>query len=662
MTFPANCYKYHILQQNRKNFTIFFSQTLNLKKIGFDNLRSSAKIFFTPEINIRERIMKKPFKPHFQTPKEDFSKEEINKLKQEGLKNCSLAADLCNDQEDIVWESEQIAKSTGIYLEFDRSVKGAQKNWYYMIRIANPAGGPISREQWQTYDELSERHCQNPYGSATLRVTNRQTIQFHWIKKNGVIDIVKTLAEVGMNSLNGCGDNTRNVMACPLSRFSKIFNASDSAHKIGEYFQLPIDPYIKIYAIDPNHIRKPEQSFAYGPNLLNRKFKIAFSAVHKDPETGNLIPDNCVEMRTHDMSVAPIIENDKVSAFQIYIGGGQGEKNGKPTMAALGLPFAIVNDDQLLTVMDSVVQIHQEWGDRQNRHWARLKYVVKKQGIDWYRDQVSSRVGFPLQKANPDHDMGDRHLHHGFAKQESNGLLSFGAFLENGRINDDGPNGKLKSMIRETMNKYPVELALTPNQDLLFSNIPIEAKEEFENHLKSFGYGQTNGKAYSSLRLKSGACVGRDTCRLTYTDSEKFEPELITELEKMGWGDQNESIGITGCERQCFRPATKTIGLVGTGLNRYMFKLFGDEAGRHQGVPLMDSKGEFIYLRSVTRENVPVVINALFKFHKDKSQDDEDLGEFLRRVGSDEIIQYLQNDTAATKAMNKPFNTDCVIE
>ena len=142
-------------------------------------------------------------------------------------------------------------------------------------------------------------------------------------------------------------------------------------------------------------------------------------------------------------------------------------------------------------------------------------------------------------------------------------------------------------MVRDCLNKYPVEFMITPNQDVLFTNIPKNSMKDFEAAVKSYGYGARNGKAYSSLALHSGACVGRDTCRLAYTDSEKFEPFLIDDLEKMGWGDMKESIGITGCERQCFRPATKTIGLVGSGVDRYQFKLFGDESSRHQGKPLI---------------------------------------------------------------------------
>ena len=146
-------------------------------------------------------------------------------------------------------------------------------------------------------------------------------------------------------------------------------------------------------------------------------------------------------------------------------------------------------------------------------------------------------------------------MHFGWHKQPSNELWAYGAYIENGRLIDNSPNGKLKSMVRGVMDKYDIEMMITPNQDILFMNIPEELKEKFENDLKNYGYGLRNGKPYSKLRTLSGACVGRDTCRLTMTDSEKFEPELLDQLEKMGWSDMAESIGITGCERQCFRPA-----------------------------------------------------------------------------------------------------------
>ena len=207
------------------------------------------------------------------------------------------------------------------------------------------------------------------------------------------------------------------------------------------------------------------------------------------------------------------------------------------------------------------------------------------------------------------------------------------------------------------VDRYPVELTVTPNQDILFSNIPTSEKERFIQDLESFGFGQRHGETYSLLRKQSGACVGRITCRLAYTDSETFEPVLIDDLEKLGWGHINTSIGVTGCERQCYRPATKAIGLVGSGLNLYQLKLMGTEDGRHQGEPLVSEDGT-VYLGYIPREQVVPVIDTLFRFYVDNRQEGEELGYYHRRIGLSAIINNLKSSpqTAWLMANNRPIN------
>jgi len=604
---------------------------------------------------------RKACQPNFKTPPEKQCKEELNKLASQGFVG-NLKSDIRdNSRDDLPWESEAIAKSHGIYLEFNRAKESTEaKEWIYMFRISIPGGGPLNREQYNLIDDLTEKFTKDPDGFPSIRLTNRQNVQLHWVRKANVQPIIKAFAESGLNTLNGCGDNTRNVMGCPLSRFSTVFNANAWAQKAGKYFQLPLEPFISVWEIDPTKVRKPGESFEYGKQLLNRKFKIGFASVLED-SSGKLSIDNCAEVLTDDAAVLPVIEGKGVTKFQIYLGGGQGERNGKPSLACMALPLCQTNETNLLKVLDAIVKVHQEWGDRENRIWARVKFVIKKMGIDWYRQRVEERLGFKLELPNPQLDIGARHMHHGWFKQPD-GRWTFGAFIENGRLIDNSRNGKLKSMCRFLMNKYPAEFMITPNQDALFCNIPENSKDEFEADMKKFGYGQHNGKPYSNLRLRSGACVGRDTCRLTYTDSEKFEPELLDQLEALGWGDINESIGITGCERQCFRPATKTIGLVGSGYNRYQLKLMGTEDARHQGQALLSSDGNGIYMRSIPRERVALVIDVLLKHWKANALPNEGLGYFNRRIGTEAIINLFKNDPATADLMEKTFPADCIVD
>ena len=607
--------------------------------------------------------MKKEFTPNLQTAEADFNKEERNKLEHPFSQTTSEMKDVQKD--DVSWETEQIAKSYGIYLEFNRAKTGTEKDWMYMLRVTVPGGGPISKEDWQLFDDISEKYSSLPSGGTpSLRLTTRQNLQFHWVKKKDLTEVVRQIAASKFSTLNGCGDNTRNVMACPVSRFSDVFDANAWARKVGSYFELPSEPFIQLFEIDPNYLRTPEkeEKFGYGKGLLNRKFKIAFSTVHRDHQTGKLVADDCVETRTNDVGISPVFTGDKLEGFQICIGGGQGERNGKPTMAAMAKPFAFVNEDELIPMIDAIVRVHQEWGDRQNRHWARLKYVVKAQGIDWYREQVQNRIPFDLAVARADFDSGARHLHYGWCQQAKDKRWTYGAFIENGRISDTSSNGRLKTAIRKLLDKYPVEMTITANQDIIFSNIMESDKSAFLSDLESYGYGQRNGKPYSQLRLLSGACVGRDTCRLAYTDSEKFEPFLIDELEQMGWGEIATSIGITGCERQCYRPATKSIGIVGSGLNLYQLKLMGTEDGRNQGQPLFSEDGEHIFLRSIPKNRLSEVIDTLFRFYNDnRIGPDEELGYFHRRIGLPAIIRHLKENERTADLMVKEFGAENIL-
>lgn len=627
--------------------------------------------------------------PNLRTSFEDYSGAEKAKLATDGLRKVSpdvrSPLNLSNQfkdtsVEDLADAAEILAKSYGIYLEFNRAKTGTEKDWMYMVRVSIPGGGPIQPAQWQILDDLSEKYTEtNSYTGRvqpSIRLTTRQNVQFHWIKKRNLADLVHEIAKSGFYTLNGCGDNVRNVMGCPLSHYSRLFDANARAQDIGRYFRLPSAAYIEIFEIDPTFVRTDDnivesdsgcggpRGFEYGPGLLNRKFKIGVSALHFDEQTGKYIPDNCVELRTNDIGIAPVIRGTRVSHFQIYIGGSQGEKAGHSTFAALGQPFGLIQESDLLAGLDAIVKVHQEWGDRKNRHWARLKYVIYKMGIEWYRDRVRE-LGVSFDEPLEQFDYGPRLMHHGWTKQENgHELWSFGTFIENGRI-IDGPNGDLKKMVRYLVENYPIELLTTPNQDLVFGNIPQELKIRFEQDLFRFGFGLRNGRPYTSLRKLSGACVGRDTCRLTYTDSEKFEPYLIDLLEPK-WGNLAESIGITGCEKQCFRPGTKTIGWVGSGLNMYALKLGGTEDGRHLGGLLIDPETQEIYLKTVPRKDVAAVTDALFEFYASQRTVEEkfsgSMGYFFQRVGPRVVIEWLKNRPETASLMTKTVKNPLAAE
>lgn len=615
--------------------------------------------------------------PSLRTPEEDWSGTEKVKLATKGLtltikdigSPLNIGHQFKDESRDGIPEAaEAIAKSFGIYTDFNRAKTGDAKDWMYMFRIAVPSGGPMTAEQWAILDNVATRYTSSDSYTGkpepSLRLTTRQAVQLHWIKKKNVIPAIQEIASSGFYTINGCGDNVRNIAACPVSSYSRYFNATAFATKAARYFQLPTASYIEIFEIDPKYIRderKPGERFEYGEKLLNRKFKIAIAGVDRDNDTGEYVPDNCVEVRTDDIGVVPVLEGgSEVERFQIFVGGSEGEKSGQPTFASFGLPLGVATgEDHLLEALDAIVRVHQEWGDRKNRNWARMKYLIFKMGVPWYREQVRLR-GVDLQPPDENLDTGTRRMHQGWIHQETDGKWSYGAFIETGRIIDHVPGGDLKTMVRRLTELYPhVLLYVTPDQDLIFANLDESEKKGFLADIESFGYGRRNGKPYTKLRLLSGACVGRDTCRLTYTDSEKFEPHLLDELDAK-WGQMSESIGITGCERQCYKPATKTIGWMGTGFNMYALKLGGTEDGRHQGGYIHDPRTHEIYLRMVPRKDVARVTNALFEFYVSKGNEEElskpgQMGYFFRRVGLEGIIGFLKGHPDTADLMKRAF-------
>ncbi|MEM9420517.1 MAG: nitrite/sulfite reductase [Planctomycetota bacterium] len=636
----------------------------------------------------KPRPVKLP-EPVLQTPEDQLSHDEHFKINSNGVVGPLPERYRDHDTLDLEKESEFLSKSHGLYLEYNRAKTGREKDWMYMVRVTVPGGGAFNADQWAILDKVADDYCHhNPYGGNSLRLTTRQNIQYHWLRKPEVMSLVQDVAKTGFYTLNGCGDNVRNVMGCPLSKFSTLEGASafDLAHQYGTYFRLPAAPHIQVFAVDPSDIDDTGVGYNYGKQLLNRKFKIAFSTAHRDADTGAITYDNCTEIRTNEIGVAPLVEGTgsdaKVVGYQVYVGGGQGEKKGKPTFAAHGKALGIFTPEELMPGLKAIVDVHKEWGDRKNRVWARMKYVVWKQGIEWYRAQVKA-LGASFDLPNEDHHPGERNLHTGWSKQESNGKWAYGAYIECGRLPDgvyidpaktaaergkeykaaDGIGGlngsnapKLRAMVHAALQSFPgTEVMVTPNQDLLFTNIDEAAKEDFTAKLAEFGHGQRRGKAYSTLRVLSGACVGLPTCRLSYTDSEQFEPELLDELEDRGYGDMAESIGITGCERQCFRPATKTLGWIGSGGDNYALKLGGSEDGSTQGHWLTD--GQLQFLSAVPRERVADVCATLFDWYKADKQgsngSSEKMGPFIHRMGYAAVLEKLKADERTADLLEK---------
>lgn len=606
--------------------------------------------------------------PNFKTEEREFTEEEKAKLKTKGLRVDGLKVKEAfhdSSRDDLEKEVSIVAKSFGIYLEFhrDKMKSNSIKDWIYMVRVPIPGGGPISAQQWRVIDDISNKYTvSDAYTGSpqpSIKLTTRQAIQFHHIKKRQLVDIIKDIASTGFLTLNGCGDNVRNTKGCPISKYYGILDVNALASRIAKYFKLPSELFIQVFELNENELIRREgeaERFDYVDNLLPRKFKIGIAGVIKNGD--KYVVDNCVEIRSDDIGIAPIVTPEgKLNGYQIYVGGSMGENNTYPSFSALGFSLGFVDhEDELMRTLDGIVKVYQDWGDRKNRHWARLKYLVYKKGLKWLREKLREYSGVELKPMRRI-DLNTKDLHLGWLNLGEK--LGYGIFVENGRLIDN-ENGKVKSMIRYIAEKLEhVKFYITPNQHLIITEIEESEKEYVEGVLKTFNYGYRNGKPYSSLRINSTACVGFPTCKLSFTNSERFLPRLIDELERRGVGNVKFSIGLSGCVAQCSRPALHPICWIGSGYELYMLKVGG--GNNSLGEPLIDWDENVMYLYQVPSNRLADVTEALVELYEKNKDLGEDIGEVLRKLGNKKIIEWLKSHEK-TKDLMKPCKFERKIE
>ncbi len=591
----------------------------------------------------------------------ELCKDELNKLSNGILGGEKLKKELENLNKDDLDTTVQVnIKSHGIYLQTDRDeARKKNKEFSFMVRIPFWGGGDISAEKFLQICALADKYSKDEFGIPSIRLTTRQGMQFHRVKKKDLFPLVKKLAEMRQYTANACGDNTRNPIASPIK--SNVFDASALATKLGQYFQLPVKEHLETFGIDIND-QQQYIGYKYSAGGLPRKFKIGIAGYFIDQETGKGIRDNSPDIQTNDLGIVPIIKKNKKIGYQLYVGGGLGQKNGKITFALLGVPLGIVNtDDELIKTIEEIINIWNVLGDRKNRHLARFKNMILKKGLDreklniedilidktklkkvqesgatWLKKKLSERNIFIIDPVKL--DPGKQLRHHGWTKQYD-GNYTFGLWIENGRISDSKEN--IKSMIEKIVSELKPNLRLTTFQDLLFTDIKEQDKYKLESILAEYNYSTP-----SYIKRNSLACVGLPTCGLAIADSERYFRPLIDELEKLGLVNiPGLTVGISGCERHCSRNVRHAISLEGKGYGFYQLKLLFGELGT-------DSLAEDIvyngkkYFRSIHHSDIPKVIKLLAdNYLANRRPEETEIGLFHKRIGCEGIVKLIkQND------------------
>jgi sulfite reductase (NADPH) hemoprotein beta-component len=467
-------------------------------------------------------------------------------------------------------DDNQFLKFHGSYQQDDRDLRKTGKKYIMMVRSRVP-GGVMTAKQWQVFDLLA-----TVYGNNTLRITTRQTIQFHGILKSGLRAVIQGINQSLLSTLAACGDVNRNVLAPPTPAYTK---AREQVFADCKKVALALAPQTKAYHaiwIDGVQLKLDDaenKNFAdplYGKTYLPRKFKIAFV----------IPPVNDLDVFTNDIGLIAIVEKDQLVGYNIAVGGGMGRTHGnEQTFPRLADVLGFFTPDKLVDVAKAVLTIHRDFGDRTDRKHARLKYVVAERGVDWTRAEIEKRAGLTFAPAKPCKFTTTSDLY-GWNKAVD-GSWFLGLFVETGRVKDvDGR--KLKTALRQVADKFQnIEFRLTANQNIILANVAESDKAAINSILTTNGVKTENQT--SVLHAAAMACPALPTCGLALAESERMLPGLIDRIEKLcaevGLAGEEIIVRSTGCPNGCARPYMAEIAFVGKAPGRYQVWLGADATG-----------------------------------------------------------------------------------
>ncbi len=533
-----------------------------------------------------------------------------------------IAEELATDTTRFSEEQVQLIKFHGMYQQEDRDLRQvrreekAEKAYQFMIRSRIP-GGALTAEQYLVQDDLADR-----YANGTLRITTRQGLQLHGILKGDLHSTLRSINESLLSTLAACGDVNRNVMACPAPTASRAQSkVQEVAHQIAMRLAPRSQAYHEIW-IDGEKaetVEAPEDvEPLYGATYLPRKFKI-----------GIAFPgDNCVDIYTQDNGLVAFLEGDDLAGFTVLIGGGMGMTHGKKeTFPRLGTPLCDVPVEQALSVVEAIVTVQRDFGDRQNRKHARMKYVVEEQGIAWFRAEVERRLGYTLHDPRPIflHDVED---HLGW-RQQGDGRWFLGLHVENGRIKDTATQ-RLRAGLRHAIEQFRPGIRLTGQQNILLTDLTDAQREPLETLLQAYGIS-TDPRAAGAYRFAM-ACPSLPTCGLALAEAERALPGVMRQIEvdlaELGLAEEPLSVRMTGCPNGCARPYMGDIGIVGRTKDIYHVYVGGDWANTRMNT---------LYAPSVHLRDLATTLYPLFILWRDERLPRETFGDFCYRLGVDQL-------------------------
>ncbi|MBR9727969.1 assimilatory sulfite reductase (NADPH) hemoprotein subunit [Shewanella intestini] len=510
---------------------------------------------------------------------------------------------------------QQLIKFHGFYQQDDRDLRNERKAQKleplhsFMLRARVP-GGVCTPQQWLDVDRISSTLTT----SNSIRLTTRQTFQYHGIPKRNLKTLIQGLDQTALDSIAACGDVNRNVMCNPNPVQSQLHQqAYQVAKELSDHLLPHTHAYAEIWLDKDKLVDTQTREPVYGHTYLPRKFKMAVAVP----------PDNDVDVYTNDLGLIAIAQDGELVGFNLTAGGGMGSTHGDvETFPRLADNLGFIYTKDVIKFAEAIMKIQRDWGNRVNRRRARLKYTIVDNGFDKFKAEVESRAGVkfePMREAV----IGDRGDRYGWV-EGIDGKWHLTLYIESGRIKD--VEGKmLQTGLREIAKVHKGDFRMTSNQNMIIAGVDAADKDQIEGLARQHGFF---GKVISQTRGHSIACVALPTCPLAMAEAERYFPDFIDHVDRLqqkhGIAEQAIVVRMTGCPNGCARPFAAEIGLVGKAPGRYNLYL----GASFEGTRLNKMHKENIQEAEILSE-----LDQLFEQYAQQRNAGETFGNFTVRTG-----------------------------
>jgi sulfite reductase (ferredoxin) len=387
---------------------------------------------------------------------------------------------------------------------------------YFMLRVRLD-GGALTTEQLAVLGEISQTHARD-----TADITDRQNIQYHWIQIEDMPTIWEKLENVGMTTMEACGDSPRVILGSPV--------AGISAEEI-------IDGTPAIAEIKRRFIGDPTYS------NLPRKFKTAVSGQAD------------VAHEVHDIAFVGVNHPDHGPGFDLWVGGGLSTNPMIGQRLGTWVPLEEVPD-----VWEGVISIFRDYGYRRLRSRARIKFLVKDWGAEKFRDVLESEYLKRKLIDGPAPEVPAQPIDHVGVHPQTDGKFYVGAAPIAGRVS----GSTLIAVAKAAERAGSTRVRLTPQQKLVVLDVAKAEVPGIKTELAELGLQAEP----SPWRRGIMACTGIEFCKIAIVETKARAHDLVADLERRLADIQSEidapvSVHLNGCPNSCARIQTADIGLKG---------------------------------------------------------------------------------------------------